>query len=646
MLYQIERRFKMEDTFADAQKGGHARGDSSSNISNKDGGLSGDNSLDSESKLKRLVRRTNSQHALILKLKQLQHSRSYIRESFLRSIRVLESWIPKHMVTVDEKYLRRCLELIHISASKAAPSNISLNLGWGEMGILSDGLSPAKIETENTCDFTRFHFDCPLAPGNGSVVISPAGHWIVGSIMGSKSMVNILNSPLFHKYGAYDGDANYEKVSFSDVDGSTCYDFMNSLGVLSNYSSNKLCKEASVPGNHKYESETLHGRPASVSSTNSTCSDQSSSSLSAPVTQGMLQCTWKGGSPHFVFSLDDQKVVYVANLWKVESADDKAVDYTYLFHLRMGGQKEHEIHDSDSHLVGKMKVSTSFTLCPNKSRIMEREFVLFGGNENLLRMQTSSHDLKKSKGLSKKVAEVFRSSHSMKKRNTSRFSGSSAIMESCPWEPFQDTDNNVDALCGPNLLENHLPPNLELVAIVVKDHLPDNHQEKVGGWGLKFLKKSSVKQTDDLMESSQPHACSMRDTGDCSTSMDVLIPAGLHGGPRARNGGPSSLIERWRSGGCCDCGGWDLGCPLTVLKKRLSNKELSPQADIQGECKLVDLIIQGSENSAPPLRMVNVHNGLYFVNFQSTLSALQAFSIAVAFIHTQSPAFRPQNVQG
>ncbi|KAF2285544.1 hypothetical protein GH714_005398 [Hevea brasiliensis] len=481
------------------------------------------------------------------------------------------------MVTVDEKYLRRCLELIHISASKAAPSNISLNLGWGEMGILSDGLSPAKIETENTCDFTRFHFDCPLAPGNGSVVISPAGHWIVGSIMGSKSMVNILNSPLFHKYGAYDGDANYEKVSFSDVDGSTCYDFMNSPVVIIS-----LCPCYS------------RNAPMHV----------------------------EGGSPHFVFSLDDQKMVYVANLWKVESADDKAVDYTYLFHLRMGGQKEHEIHDSDSHLVGKMKVSTSFTLCPNKSRIMEREFVLFGGNENLLRMQTSSHDLKKSKGLSKKVAEVFRSSHSMKKRNTSRFSGSSAIMESCPWEPFQDTDNNVDALCGPNLLENHLPPNLELVAIVVKDHLPDNHQEKVGGWGLKFLKKSSVKQTDDLMESSQPHACSMRDTGDCSTSMDVLIPAGLHGGPRARNGGPSSLIERWRSGGCCDCGGWDLGCPLTVLKKRLSNKELSPQADIQGECKLVDLIIQ------------------------STLSALQAFSIAVAFIHTQSPAFRPQNVQG
>lgn len=582
----------MEDKFSDAQKGSHASEDSSSKSSNKDRGLSGDNGLDgSESKLKRLVRRTNSQHTFILKVKQLQRSRSYIKESFLRSIRILESWIPKHMVTVDEKYLRRCLELIHVSASKAAPRNISLNLEWGEMGILSDGSSPVKIDNENTCDFARFHFDCPLASANGSVVISPAGHWIVGSIMGSKSMVNILNSPLFHKYGAYDGDANFEKVSFSDVDRSP-YDFMNSPGVLSNYLSSKLHKEASVPGNHKYKSEPLHERLASVSSTNSSCSDQSSSSLTATSTQGMLQCTWKGGSPHFVFSLDDQKVVYVANLWKVEPANDKAVDYTYLFHLRMGGQKEHEIRDSDSHLVGKMKVSTSFTLCPNKSKIMEREFVLFGGNENLSRMQNSINDLKKNKGLSKKVAEVFRSSHSMKKRTTSRFTGSSAILEDSSWEPFQDIDNNVDALCGPDLLANHLPPNFELVAIVVKEHLPDSQQQKVGGWGMKFLKKSSVKRTDDLMESSQPHGCCVRDTGDCSTSMDVLIPAGLHGGPRTRNGGPSSLIERWSSGGCCDCGGWDLGCPLTLLKNRMSNKELSPQADMQGECKLVDLIIQ------------------------------------------------------
>ncbi|WCJ24113.1 hypothetical protein M5689_006096 [Euphorbia peplus] len=634
----------MEDSFT--EKIGCAKDDSLSLIVDKDEGLLGEKDLDcSELKAKRLVRRVNSQNSLMLKVKQLQHSRSYIKESFFRSLRVLDNWIPKHMVSVDEKYIRRCLELVHVSASKASASNISLNMEWEKLDVLSNGLIPAKIGNEYACNFTRFHFDCPVSSGDGSVVISPAGHWIVGSIMGSKSMVNILNSPLFRKYGAYDGESNCEKTRFSDIDESTCYDFINSPGVLSNYSSSSLYKEAAFPGKQTYKSERQHERVVSTSSTNTSSSNRSSSSLSASDTRGMLQCTWKGGNPHFVFSVDDQKVVYVATLSKVESVDDGAEDYTYLFYMSTDSKKEYEIHDRESHLVGKMKVSTSFTVGPNNSKTMEREFVLFGGNADFVRLQTSSNDLKKNKGLSKKVAEVFRTSHSIKKRTISRFSGSSSILENCSLELFKDTDNNMDALCGYNLMENSLPPNIELVAIVVKDHICENQQQKAGGWGLKFLKKPSIEeQTATPEDSSLSSSCSARNTGDCSTSMQILVPAGLHGGPKTRNGGPSGLIERWKSGGCCDCGGWDIGCPVTVLKSSSKSKDLSPQTDME-ECKLVDLIIQGSENSAPPLRMVNVYDGLYFVHFQSTLSALQSFSIAVAFIHSQSPVFRPKNVQ-
>uniref|UniRef100_A0A2P2P1A7 Uncharacterized protein n=1 Tax=Rhizophora mucronata TaxID=61149 RepID=A0A2P2P1A7_RHIMU len=43
--------------------------------------------------------------------------------------------------------------------------------------------------------------------------------------------------------------------------------------------------------------------------------------------------------------------------------------------------------------------------------------------------------------------------------------------------------------------------------------------------------------------------------------------------------------------------------------------------------------------------MVNICDGYYFVHFQSTLSALQSFSIAVAFIHSQNPNLQPQNVR-
>lgn len=63
-------------------------------------------------------------------------------------------------------------------------------------------------------------------------------------------------------------------------------------------------------------------------------------------------------------------------------------------------------------------------------------------------------------------------------------------------------------------------------------------------------------------------------------------------------------------------------------------------------CEMIFLIsnFQGSEHGGPTLRIVNVHDDLYFIHFQPTLSILQSFSIAVAMIHTKSPTLRPKNV--
>lgn len=46
-------------------------------------------------------------------------------------------------------------------------------------------------------------------------------------------------------------------------------------------------------------------------------------------------------------------------------------------------------------------------------------------------------------------------------------------------------------------------------------------------------------------------------------STTVILPSAKHSLPS--KGGPSSLIERWSSGGACDCGGWDMGCKLRIL---------------------------------------------------------------------------------
>jgi hypothetical protein len=45
----------------------------------------------------------------------------------------------------------------------------------------------------------------------------------------------------------------------------------------------------------------------------------------------------------------------------------------------------------------------------------------------------------------------------------------------------------------------------------------------------------------------------------------VVLPIGNHGLPSGESEGPSSLLDRWKHGGGCDCGGWDIACPLILL---------------------------------------------------------------------------------
>ncbi|CAL5208305.1 unnamed protein product [Lathyrus oleraceus] len=578
----------------------------------------------SKSRLSKLIKRSNSHSSVSVNAIQSQISKVFFNGLFFRHGNGLDNRIPKHMVSVDEKYLRRCLELVHNSALKAAQwNNIPMSLRVANIGSISKCLNSDKSIRGN------FVFDCPVATEIGGVVMNTdtGEEWGLGSVMESKSMINILNSALLRKFGDSERNENLNRMNFSDAKGLICYNFIDSSSSLSVSSSYNLDNET-TPFAQKYGSIPFHKRLASTSSATSTCSDWMSST--STLSQGMIQCSWKQGIPRFIFSADDQKEVYVANLRKViDSTDHKALDYVYQFHLNKGGRKGREIADEDLPLVGKMNVSTSFTLCPNNNcRVMETEFTLFQNIEVYDNAFEYSHPVK-NKGLKKKVSKVFRTNPSSKHRTLSKFIGSGGVSETCLWDPYTHG--------GINLLETNVPPNFEMASIVVKDHLPCN--KPIGGWGLKFLDKSGANKTASPSES-----CS-QNNDDCSSSMSILVPAGLHGGPRTRNGGPSSLIDRWRSGGHCDCGGWDEGCPLTVLQKKSSKVEVLSHVDTKGECVSVDLVTQGSNDISPALRMVNVHDGLYYIHFHTPLSALQAFSISVAIIHMQSPTLRPKSVQ-
>lgn len=119
-------------------------------------------------------------------------------------------------------------------------------------------------------------------------------------------------------------------------------------------------------------------------------------------------------------------------------------------------------------------------------------------------------------------------------------------------------------------------------------------------------------------------------------SVMVILPGGSHGVPT--QGKPSSLIERWRSGGLCDCGGWDLGCSLNVLIGQAKLDRGTNFSDTYQAANRVELFPQGEEVEDGPLFILSpFKDHVYSVEFDSSLSFLQAFSICISILNCRKP---------
>ncbi|CAN0854588.1 hypothetical protein LINGRAHAP2_LOCUS5953 [Linum grandiflorum] len=111
-------------------------------------------------------------------------------------------------------------------------------------------------------------------------------------------------------------------------------------------------------------------------------------------------------------------------------------------------------------------------------------------------------------------------------------------------------------------------------------------------------------------------------------STTAVLPSGVHSMPT--KGGPSSLLQRWRSGGSCDCGGWDLGCKLQILA---NNPNPGAPSEPNSTTEKFELIPQGVEgNGRPVFSLTPFKDGIHTVEFHSSLSTLQAFSLCIAAV--------------
>ncbi|KAL9238731.1 hypothetical protein vseg_013115 [Gypsophila vaccaria] len=115
----------------------------------------------------------------------------------------------------------------------------------------------------------------------------------------------------------------------------------------------------------------------------------------------------------------------------------------------------------------------------------------------------------------------------------------------------------------------------------------------------------------------------------------VVLPSGLHTVPS--KGEISRLAQRWRSGGLCDCGGWDLGCQLRVYTDK---KEYETKLDSSGVCPIKDklqLFSQAGQDNHPVLSLAPFKDRIYSVEFSSSFSLLQAFAVSISFIDSRRP---------
>ncbi|KAL6644780.1 hypothetical protein ACP70R_016388 [Stipagrostis hirtigluma subsp. patula] len=132
---------------------------------------------------------------------------------------------------------------------------------------------------------------------------------------------------------------------------------------------------------------------------------------------------------------------------------------------------------------------------------------------------------------------------------------------------------------------------------------------------------------------------SMRNASSCSASVIAIVPNGFHG--TSTSGQPLPLIERWKSGGACDCGGWDEGCMLRVLTHGTQEKEGGKSVQVNqamdGSQRFDFLVQGGMRDDRHAFSMVSFKEGLYTVEFRSSIALLQAFAMCIVMLHGRYP---------
>lgn len=252
--------------------------------------------------------------------------------------------------------------------------------------------------------------------------------------------------------------------------------------------------------------------------------------------EALLRVAIKNGQPLFTFAVDNGSDILAATMKRFSTP--RKGDYSLIFTfftirevkkkngswINQGGKSKGKGHDYISNVVAQMKVFDSqFSNLIGQhcmDQFCTREFVLFSVGLRQPDQQTS--DFQPNEELAAFVVEIPKSINRSSDRDGCNSNNYNDLLEGGSKERFPGVG------CCSNT---------------------GGHVQELPFVGTKDL-----------------------------VSATVILPSAVHSLPT--KGGPSSLIERWKSGGLCDCGGWDLGCKLQILANRnhISKKSDSSKA--------------------------------------------------------------------
>ncbi|TKY45481.1 hypothetical protein E2542_SST30554 [Spatholobus suberectus] len=335
--------------------------------------------------------------------------------------------------------------------------------------------------------------------------------------------------------------------------------------------------------------------------------------------------------PFFEFKVKCPEDVFVAKTWRTGNA----FNWVYTFHSvdnrkksNATGLGSHDF-DKDSSIVAQMLVSCN--LCSElEGRVFDNsmvtEFVLYDFTRS---RQSVSHERKSFS--EPDASKTMKASHVGWKEETLRLDESRAVKNKLQ-DKSLSRNVEFDDLNSYPYLSTECYSNLEIAAIVLQ---------------IPFSKRESLKHKRGDRISAEEYSnisdlCAVKDRkslhhGQIQEQVKVVIPTGNHGLPNTESQGPSSLLDRLRHGGGCDCGGWDMACPLILLGN--PSIQFAEDCPLMEEHQPLELFVQGAKGSSPTFSMTRIEEGHYAVDFHAQLSTLQAFSICVAILHGTSACF-------